>query len=147
MAYQAKRYQKVIEDLELINEKGSVDHVLHIELDANSIVRDLSRKHLGLIHAHQELEKLDLSDTETLGCAYEKIHTAMMELFLIVFGDKNMKVIHEFYGDRFVDMSREITPFVVGVVIPKVREQVKEQKKEIMQQYNRKQRRIMIRRS
>lgn len=49
MAYQAQRHKRVVEDLELLNEDGTVAHVLHVDLDPdNMIVKSLPLRKCGL---------------------------------------------------------------------------------------------------
>lgn len=48
MAYKAKRQDRVIEDLELCGSDGKVVKTIHVELDADNMVRKLSEKHVAL---------------------------------------------------------------------------------------------------
>ena len=50
-------------------------------------------------------------------------------------------MIFDFYEDNYIDMVKEVIPFISGVVLPKMNEIAKENKKQILSGYNRKQRR------
>lgn len=54
MAYKAKRQDRVIEDLELCGSDGKVVKTIHVELDADNMVRKLSEKHVALINAAEK---------------------------------------------------------------------------------------------
>ena len=58
MAYQAQRHKRVVEDLELLNEDGTVAHVLHVDLDPDNMIVKLSRKYTELTKALVEVESM-----------------------------------------------------------------------------------------
>lgn len=142
MAYQAKRKQHYIEQLELVDENGKVVHVLNVDLDPAEMAEKLSNKYVDLLKAKEEAGAIDRKNLESIPAAYEKLGNAVMSLIGAVFGEKDTKTIYAFYGARYNEIVTEIIPFVVNVVVPKVRELAQEQRKSTMQKYNRKQRRL-----
>lgn len=144
--YQARRSQKVTEDVELIREDGSVYKTLHIDLDACSIAERVNEKYIDLVHAQQETQglKAGITDPETMAQAYDKLGNAVINVFKVVFGERNTADIVKFYDDRYTEMCTELLPFVTGVVIPKIREAASESRAKIMQGYNRRQRRQLF---
>lgn len=142
MAYQAKRHQHYIEQLELVDEKGEVSHVLNVDVDPAEMAEKLSKKYVDLLKAKREADDIDKSNPDLLVEAYEKLGNAVMSLIGAVFGEEDTKTIYEFYGNRYNEIITEIIPFVTNVVVPKVRELAQEQRKSTMQKYNRKQRRF-----
>lgn len=147
MAYQAKRSKKVIEDFELVDENGKVAERFHVELDASSMIEKLRKKHLALVKAYQDLEKVQagISEPEVLQNAYTILGTATADMIESVFGAEDTRKILEFYEENYVEMSKEVMPFISGVVIPKVEAIAKQNKKELLSKFNRKQRRHIMR--
>lgn len=145
MAYQAKRSQKVIEDVDLIREDGSVQTTLRVNLDACSVVDKINDKYINLVHIQQEVQRIrgNMDDPEIVGMAYEKLGKAVIEVFEAVFGPEDTQIILEFYENRYMEMCEELMPFVTAVVIPKVREVARESRQKIIQKYNRQQRRSL----
>ncbi len=42
----------------------------------------------------------------------------MVDLLQAVFGEENAKILLDFYEDSYIEMSREVLPFISNVVIP-----------------------------
>lgn len=61
-----------------------------------------------------------------------------------VFGSDDTKTILDFYNGRYTDMISEVAPFITTVVIPDLRRITQENKKEILNKYNRKQSRAIL---
>lgn len=140
MAYQVKRSKKVKEELELVDEDGKVVKKIIVDLDANTIVKQLSKEYINLTNASIALEKAKNSK-EDLSESVKALGNAVISLFTTVFGEKNAIEIINFYENNYTEMCTEVLPFVTEVIIPKVRESAKEVKSEIASKYNRKARR------
>jgi hypothetical protein len=138
MAYQAKRKKLYTEDFELVEESGKVIHTLHVSLDPDSIAVRLSEKHAALVRA---LSDINQAKEESAG-ALEKIGNAVTDILEAVFGQEDAKTIIVFYQERYIEMCREVIPFVTDVVVPQVRNLARENKQSIISGYNRKQRRV-----
>lgn len=146
MAYQAKRSRKVIEEFELVNENGSVVERIHVELDADSMVEKLCQKYINLLRAQENVAKVQegKADNAVIQQSYQILGVALSDLIEAVFGAEDTKKIYEFYEGRYVDMSKEVGPFILEVVIPRVNEIAKHNKKEVLSKFNRKQRRALL---
>nr|DAP89244.1 MAG TPA: hypothetical protein [Caudoviricetes sp.] len=142
MAYQIKRRNHYVEQLELVDESGKIVHTLNIDLDPGAVAEDLSRKYLDLVKAKEETDQLKLADSDDLLGTYEKLGDAAIAMIEAALGKENTKVILEFYSGRYNDLIIEVLPFLRDVVVPEVRRMAREQKKEILQKYNRKTRRF-----
>lgn len=147
MAYQAKRKAAYTQDFELVDEKGNVVHRLLVALDPGSCIEKLNQKYIALVRTKNELSKLEgaiqnenLNGNEELGKAYETLGKASVDLIEAVFGSDDTKTILDFYNGRYTDMISEVAPFITNVVIPDLRRITQENKKEILNKYNRKQR-------
>lgn len=138
MAYQAKRKKLYTEDFELTEEDGRVIHTLHVSLDPDSMAVKLSEKHAALVRALQDINQMKEENTGAL----EKIGNAVTDILEAVFGQEDAETIIDFYQGRYIEMCKEVIPFVTDVVVPQVRSLARENKQSIIAGYNRKQRRI-----
>ena len=143
MAYQAKRRKIYEEDFQLVDEHGSIVHTLKVSLDADSMVGKLSEKHVALVNALKNIQSVkgEISDN-----ALSILGVTVVDILEAVFGKEDAKTIVDFYDNRYVEMCQEVMPFVTGTVIPEVRKISQENKKQVLSQYNRKQRRAFRRR-
>ena len=139
MAYQARRNKRYEEDFELVDENGAVQHTLHVSLDADDMVAKINRKYTALIRALADVQEIkrEEASNEQLEDAVEKLGRAEMDMFEAVFGAEGAKTIQQFYTDRYIEMAKEVIPFITGVVIPRLAEIKAENKKTLLGQYNR----------
>lgn len=151
MAYQAKRKAAYTQDFELVDENGNVAHRLSVALDPGSVIEKLNQKYIALVRAQRETSSVEtniqegsLNGNEEFGRAYETLGRASVDLIEAVFGSEDTKIILDFYNGRYVDMISEVAPFITTVVIPDLRRIIQENKKEILNKYNRKQRRAIL---
>lgn len=144
MAYQAIRKKLYQEDLQLTEEDGSVVHTLHVSLDPDSIVAKLSEKHIALVRAMQDIQKLKESSNGSTDEKLKVLGAAVVDILEAVFGKEDALTIINFYNNRYVEMCREIIPFITEVVLPEVRKIASQNKKEVIGKYNRKQRRKLF---
>ncbi len=145
MAYQVKRSARVEETLELLDEQGKVVESIHVSLDPDSVVEKVSRRYSELLNMQSKIEQI--TKLEDKAQVYEELGTAVCELFKTIFGEKDTERIVAFYTDNYIEMCRNIMPFITGVVIPQVRKISQDNRKSVMQSYNRKQRRSLGRKS
>ena len=139
MAYQVKRNTRVEEVLELLDEQGKVAETITVSLDPDSVVEKVSKRYTELLNVQSCAAKaVNLEDKAK---AYEELGNAVVELFKAVFSEEDTEKILTFYDDNYIEMCRNITPFITSVVIPKVRRMAQNNRKSVMQSYNRKQRR------
>lgn len=143
MAYQAKRRKIYEEDFQLLDEQGKVVHTLKVSLDADSMVAKLSEKHIALVNALKSVQNVKNATSDN---ALTVLGNTVIDILEAVFGKEDAKTILDFYENKYVEMCQEVMPFVTGVVIPEVRKIAQENKKQVLTQYNRKQRRALKRR-
>ncbi len=145
MSYQVKRSKKITETLELVDADGKIVEVISIDLDVDTVARQISKDHIELVKAGTELQEISesIKDQENpkLQEMMEKYGNAVIKLFNAVFGEENTVKVVKFYENRYVEMSLEVTPFIVNVVLPRVREVAQSARKEVLDKYNRKERR------
>lgn len=146
MAYQAKRRKQFVEDFELMNEDGTIAHTLHVSLDADDMVGKINRKYAELTKTLAETAEIKRQSEsgEVVEDCYERLGTAVVNLFEAVFGLEDTKTIVQFYNNRYIEMCREVTPFITQVVIPQCIKIKQENQQSILQFYNRKQKRTFL---
>ena len=138
MAYKAKRQDRVIEHLELCGSDGKVVKTIHVELDADNMVRKLSEKYVALINALKNVQEIKDASTEVeKASAITVLGAAVVDLFEAVFGREDAECILDFYGNRYVEMCQEVVPFITQIVIPEVRKIAKQNKKAALAGYSR----------
>ena len=148
MAYQAKRSKKYVEDFELVDAEGNIKHTLHISLDADDMTVKINRKYVALTRALSETTeaKRKVETAEDLQGVFETLGNAMVDLLQAVFGEENAKILLDFYEDSYIEISREVLPFISNVVIPRMIEIRKDNQKALLGKYNRKQKISFLRR-
>lgn len=148
MAYQAKRSKKYVEDFELVDAEGNIKHTLHISLDADDMTVKINRKYVALTRALSETTeaKRKVETAEDLQSVFETLGNAMVDLLQAVFGEENAKILLDFYEDSYIEMSREVLPFISNVVIPRMIEIRKDNQKALLGKYNRKKKISFLRR-
>lgn len=148
MAYQAKRSKKYVEDFELVDAEGNIKHTLHISLDADDMTVNINRKYAALTRALSETTeaKRKAETAEDLQGVFETLGNAMVDLLQAVFGEEKAKILLDFYEDSYIEMSREVLPFISNVVIPRMIEIRKDNQKALLGKYNRKQKISFLRR-
>lgn len=146
MTYQAKRRKQFVEDFELMNEDGTIAHTLHVSLDADDMAGKINRKYAELTKTLAETTEIKRQSEsgEVAADCYERLGTAVVNLFEAVFGLEDTETIVQFYNNRYIEMCREVTPFITQVVIPQCIKIKQENQQSILQSYNRKQKRVFL---
>ena len=147
MAYRAKRSKRFVEEFELADENGNVVKTLQVSLDADDMVAKLNRKYTALVKALNDTTELkrQTEDAEVVEGCVETLGRTVVDMLEAVFGAEDAKVIVDFYEGRYLEMCKEVLPFITQCVIPRCNEIKKENQKSILQSYNRKQRRALVR--
>ncbi len=144
MAYKAKRSKLLKEDFELVDENDKVVHTLHVSLDADDMTVRIGRKYTALTKALAETTEAQRK-AESAEDAVKNIETlgrAVADLLEAVFGPEGTQTIISFYEGRYIEMSREVLPFVSQCIIPRLVDLKKENQKAMRAKYNRKPRRM-----
>lgn len=140
MAYQIKRSQKTIEQLDLVDSAGSVVKTIDVRLDADGLVEKVSKKYMDLLNAQKEASELNVvtANPEKIVQTQERLGDVTLALFEAVFGEEDTKTILDFYDGNTIEMIQAVVPFIVQIVIPQIRKISQENRKQAMQSYSRK---------
>lgn len=145
MAYQAKRSKKVIEEFELVDENDKVVECLKVDLSAPGLTEKIRQKYVALVNVQQEVQGINAGDNtqEEVMKACTLLGTAVVDLIEAVFGREDAEKIVAFYENGYSEMVAEVLPFISDVVLPRMNEIRKENKKAVLSKYNRRQRRAL----
>lgn len=123
MAYQVKKQKRVVEDLELLNDKDEVEYTLHVD-----IAPDVFRNRY--IEAMRVIQKVNSLPEDTPAEEKEEAaKDAMMGLFNLVFGEEQTKDLMTYYEGKVFEAVTQITPFIQEVVLPRVTAAIADQRK------------------
>lgn len=136
MAYQAKRKKEYVEEFQLVKDDGSVVKTILVKLDADSVVKNLSEKHVALVRALEDVRSVSASnEAEDKARGLEVLGSAVTDMLEAVFGAEDARVIVDFYEGRYIEMCSEVVPFITSVVIPGIRKIAKDNKKAALAGY------------
>lgn len=130
MAYKIKRQQRIQEDLELVNDDGSIYAVISTNITADSIAKDFRACQVEIIHAQQNIKS-----AEDINKAHTELGNAIIKMFRLIFGDAQTETILEFYENNYIEMATNVMGFIDNVIVPAIVKAVAERKAEIKRQY------------
>ena len=143
MAYQARRHKRFQESFELVDEQGNVVETLQVSIDADDMIGKISRKYTALTKTLDNTTdmKRKAEDGKAMQACLETLGQAVVD----VFGADDTKVIVKFYESRYIEMAQEVIPFITQCVIPRLSEMRADNKRAVLQGYNRSTRRRFLR--
>ena len=142
MAYQIKRSNKVVEDLELTESDGTVVKTLHIDVDIDAITANFRAEYNDLIKAERAVKTAQRTGVseDNFQAIYEEYGAAIIAVLKTVLGEENTLEVLEFYEDNYVEMSVEVFPFISDVIVPRIRDTVENSKRTIKTRFKGKRR-------
>ncbi len=137
MAYQAKRSKKLTKEFQLVDKNGNVAKTLIVKLDADDMVAKIHRKYTELCKALAEATEMKRKarNAEEISNCIEVLGRAVISMFEAVFGEEDTKIIVEFYENRYMEMCKEVVPFIKNVVIPRANKIKKMNQKNTLKPY------------
>ncbi|MBQ7003370.1 MAG: hypothetical protein IJN57_05315 [Oscillospiraceae bacterium] len=107
MAYQIKRPERIVEDLELMAVSDHPAMIIHIDINPEAMARDYRRLELTLAKAKQAGDM----------ASFEK---AAGDLFTLICGEEAVERILAYFKGSYVDMTAALLPFVFDCIKPAV---------------------------
>ena len=130
MAYQIRRQDPEIEELQLVNRDGSVAETLEVALNGADLAERVSKEYVNLLNAQSYANDPKTGkDPESMAEAVEKLGNCVIDLYNAALGEENTRKILDFYNGRTLEMIQEVNPFVIDVVIPKARKIAQQNRK------------------
>ena len=111
--YELKRRERIVEHVKL------GDETLEINIDPEEKAQEYQRAQADIIKAQdaiKEARKEGKPGAEVL----QRYGEAIVQFLRVIFGQENTEKILVFYENRYVEMSGEVLPFVVGVIKPRM---------------------------
>ena len=133
MAYQIKRSEKIVDELELCDEGGNVVTRLDITVDIDSIAAELRKRLVNVQNAEKLLKKA--VSQEDYAAAYELFGQTVNDVFGVCFGAENAQRISEHFEGDFIEMSVAVVPYVYDVILPKVNESLQRRSEQLRNIY------------
>ena len=112
MAYQIIRKSKITEELELCRPDGTVAERLTVDIDIDTIGARVYKAYENMAMAQLDLQK-DKRNVEAFG-------RAVLNLFVVIFGEDGATRIANFYENKEGEMLLDLIPFINNVVMPQV---------------------------
>lgn len=112
MAYQIIRKSRITEELELCRADGTVAERLTVDIDIDSIGARVYKAYENMAIAQLDLQK-DKRNVEAFG-------RAVLNLFVVIFGEDGANRIAAFYENKEGEMLLDLIPFINNVVMPQV---------------------------
>lgn len=137
MAYQIRRSNRVVEDLELCDSNGKVVDTIRVDLDIDSISGRFRAQYAKLISAERQITAVRKNsvNAENAQQIFETYGTALINLLDSIFGVEDTQKILVFYENNYIEMSIQIFPFVHEVIIPQIEKSVNQSKEQLKQRY------------
>ena len=138
MAYQIKKDNEVVEELEFLDKNNEVVKKISVKINIDKIASEYRQRKLEITEAQQKINKGEEDAVELFG-------VAIINMFKTVFGEENTVAILEYFEGKYTDMLTNCIPFIEQVIQPAI-EQVVKDKKQILannMNLNRKQKRSL----
>lgn len=121
MAFQIKKENKVIEELELLDENNEVAKTIKVEINIDKIATEYRQRKIELAEAQQKINKGEEDAVELFG-------VAIINMFKTVFGEENTVAILEYFEGKYTNMLTNCIPFVEQVIQPAIEKVVRDKK-------------------
>lgn len=115
--YQVKR-NRIVEQLE-IDDNGKKT-VFDVDINVDGIMREYNQAQYAIAQAQISAQKA--KDEKDLKEAEQAMGEAILALFKVVFGEKQLDQILKIYDNRPLEMLGDIAPFIADVVAPKIQD-------------------------
>ena len=128
--YEIRRTVKIVEQLKI------GDEVLNIVIAPEEITRDYNKAVTGMLRAQQTINAAKTkNEPAATKVVIEQFGDAITQLMDVLLGKANTEKILTFYDGNRVEMSSWITPFLTGVIAPKMKEAAAQMRQQARSDY------------
>lgn len=124
MAYQIKKSNKIVEDLELLGDNNEVELTIHVDINVEKMAGEIRKTQINMLNAQKLAES---GDDE----AVEKYGEAVIEAVELLIGKEQTVELLNYFDGKYSDMAIKIMPFAYDVIYPALEKEIKA-KKEII---------------
>lgn len=121
MAYQINKAQHVRDEIELHDGDEALMVVVDITVDA--ILSGYNSARTRIAAAQKSIDALqeNKGDPEALEAATNELGSAVVALFVLLFGEEQVEKILEFYSGNHLEMLADFLPYIMYELNPKIR--------------------------
>jgi hypothetical protein len=113
--YQITR-NHIVEDLKVTDTGTGEELVLHVDLSVDQVMQRYIQAAEAFAKARNNANK-GLTEERV-----EKLGEAILNLFVVIFGQEQAQKLVDFYGESYTEMLADVVPFINDVVAPKINE-------------------------
>ena len=121
MAYQIKKDNEVVEELEFLDNNNEVVKKINVKINIDKIASEYRQRKLEITEAQQKINKGEEDAVELFG-------VAIINMFKTVFGEENTVTILEYFEGKYTDMLTNCIPFIEQVIQPAIEKVVRDKK-------------------
>lgn len=114
--YQINRKAHVVDEIQL--EDNGKTLTVKVDLQVERILRDYNAAWTAIGRAQQKIRELNGADG--LEDAEAALGEAIMALFTLLFGEKQVHAIMGFYGGAYLEMLVDFVPYISEKIVPAV---------------------------
>lgn len=122
MPYVVKRSGHIVETLQLEDHGKRLDLTVDVVIDR--ILRDFTLWQAAIASAQQKLSDMRKAGAvgEELSAAYTELGAALVALLQTIFGEDQTQQLVDFYDANYMELLRDLMPFMHDVVVPRIQE-------------------------
>lgn len=121
MAYQIKKDNEVVEELEFLDKNNEVVKKINVKINIDKIASEYRQRKVEITEAQQKINKGEEDAVELFG-------VAIINMFKTVFGEENTVAILEYFEGKYTDMLTNCIPFIEQVIQPAIEKVVRDKK-------------------
>lgn len=121
MAYQINRTQHVRDEIELHDGDKALTVVVDITVDAILSGYNSARARIAASQRSIDALRENMGDPQALDDATNELGSAVVALFVLLFGEEQVEKILEFYGGNHLEMLADFLPYIMDELNPKIR--------------------------
>ena len=129
MAYQIKKDNEVVEELEFLDNNNEVVKKINVKINIDKIASEYRQRKVEITEAQQKINKGEEDAVELFG-------VAIINMFKTVFGEENTVAILEYFEGKYTDMLTNCIPFIEQVIQPAIEKVVRDKKQLLANKMN-----------
>lgn len=127
--FQIKKSKIITEELALMDDNGTIDMMLEIEINPDRIINEYRKIELMLAKAEKVAKENNTSESA-------KVYGDMIITYItLLFGNDNTSKLINYYDGRHTDMLIDIMPFINNVIRPQLEKTAKAKKELLAKNY------------
>lgn len=122
MAYNLKRTEKLTDTINLVKEDGTAAKSFTFTIDIDKIADGVRKSYTQVIEAEKQLRIT--AGTQSYHEALVHFGIAVHAIMEFCFGVENARIVADFFGGDYVEISIALVPYIYNTIIPKTTEAI-----------------------